>query len=104
MSKKKDVITELSSFIWTIARLYIPLDYVNWSAVPEAIKEGWWEYIKKKYIIHEEGNDWVIRILDDDWKLKALFGDRDEHSWYKRVPLLDSLLDYAGSDEFHSLP
>ncbi|KAL8147435.1 hypothetical protein AgCh_004951 [Apium graveolens] len=28
----------------------------------------------------------------------------DKHPWYKRVPLLDSLLDYAGSDGFHSLP
>ncbi|KAL8147434.1 hypothetical protein AgCh_004950 [Apium graveolens] len=27
----------------------------------------------------------------------------DKHPWYKRVPLLDSLLDYAGSDSIRSL-
>ena len=48
VSKEKNIITEFSSFIRTIARLYIPLDYVNWSKVPEAIKDGWWEYIKVK--------------------------------------------------------
>ncbi|KAL8107476.1 hypothetical protein AgCh_024042 [Apium graveolens] len=69
VSKEKKVITEFSSFIGTIARLYIPLDYVNWSKVPEAIKDGWWEYIKTKYIIPEEGKDWVIKSLADDWRV-----------------------------------
>ncbi|XP_074341832.1 uncharacterized protein LOC141679226 [Apium graveolens] len=69
VSKEKNVITEFSSFIGTIARLYIPLDYVNWSKVPKAIKDGWWEYIKTKYIIPEEGKDWVIRSLADDWRV-----------------------------------
>ncbi|XP_074340711.1 uncharacterized protein LOC141678320 isoform X2 [Apium graveolens] len=69
VSKEKNIITEFSSFIRTIARLYIPLDYVNWSKVPKAIKDGWWEYIKTKYIIPEEGKDWVIRSLADDWRV-----------------------------------
>ena len=38
-SRKDKVVTELSSFLGTIARLYIPLDFVNWSKVPEEEKK-----------------------------------------------------------------
>lgn len=51
-SRKDKVVTELSSFLGTIARLYIPLDFVNWSKVPEEEKTGWWEYVRvKSYIL-----------------------------------------------------
>lgn len=46
VSKNRKVVAELSSFLGTIARLYIPLDFVNWSKVPEEEKDGWWEYVK----------------------------------------------------------
>lgn len=50
-SRKDKVVTELSSFLGTIARLYIPLDFVNWSKVPEEEKTGWWEYVRVKSYI-----------------------------------------------------
>ena len=51
-SRKDKVVTELSSFLGRIARLYIPLDFVNWSKVPEEEKNGWWEYVRvKSYIL-----------------------------------------------------
>lgn len=64
--KTNKVITEFSSFLGTVARLYIPLDFVSWSKVPEEEKNGWWEYVKTKYIIPEEGKDWVMKSLDDN--------------------------------------
>ncbi|KAL8156239.1 hypothetical protein AgCh_001366 [Apium graveolens] len=53
---------------------------------------------------HPEEINKLAKVKAQVLELKALFKDRDEHSWYKRVSLLDSLLDYAGSDGFHSLP
>ncbi|KAK1373229.1 hypothetical protein POM88_029422 [Heracleum sosnowskyi] len=69
VSKKDKVVAELSSFCGTIARLYIPLDFVNWSKVPKEEKDGWWEYIKTEYIIPEEGKYWVLKTLDDNWRV-----------------------------------
>ncbi|KAL8094216.1 hypothetical protein AgCh_035919 [Apium graveolens] len=48
-SKKDKVVNELSSFLGTIAGLYIPLNFVNWFRVPEEEKNGWWEYVKWVY-------------------------------------------------------
>ncbi|KAL8120143.1 hypothetical protein AgCh_017325 [Apium graveolens] len=67
-SKKDKVVNELSSFLGMISRLYIPLDFVNWSRVPEEEKNGWWEYVKIEYIIPEEVKDWVLKTLDDNWR------------------------------------
>ncbi|KAL8132402.1 hypothetical protein AgCh_008051 [Apium graveolens] len=34
---------ELSSFMGTLARQCVPLDYINWSVVPESHKNSWWD-------------------------------------------------------------
>lgn len=38
--------SEFGSFLGTIGRQCVPLDYVNWSRVPESEKNGWWEFVK----------------------------------------------------------
>ncbi|KAL8094195.1 hypothetical protein AgCh_035898 [Apium graveolens] len=68
-SKKDKVDIELSRFLEMIARLYIPLNFVNWSRVPEQEKISWWEYVKTKYIIPEEGKYCVLKMLDDNWRV-----------------------------------
>ena len=40
--------SEFGSFLGTIGRQCVPLDYVNWSRVPEGEKIGWWEFVKVK--------------------------------------------------------
>lgn len=46
VSEDKKIITELSSFLGAIARLYIPLDIISWIKVPEKTKEEWWKFVK----------------------------------------------------------
>ena len=40
--------SEFGSLLGTIGRQCVPLDYVNWSRVPEGEKIGWWEFVKVK--------------------------------------------------------
>ncbi|KAL8121437.1 hypothetical protein AgCh_018240 [Apium graveolens] len=68
-SKKDKVVNELSRFLGKIERLDIPLDFVSWSRVSEEEKNGLREYLKTKYIIPEEGKNWVLKMLDDNWRV-----------------------------------
>lgn len=40
--------SEFGSFLGTIGRQCVPLDYVNWSRFSESEKNGWWEFVKVK--------------------------------------------------------
>ncbi|KAL6564972.1 hypothetical protein OROMI_016422 [Orobanche minor] len=44
----KKVRSELNSFLGTIARGYVPLNYVNWSQVPETEKDAYWGFVLDK--------------------------------------------------------
>ncbi|KAL8094205.1 hypothetical protein AgCh_035908 [Apium graveolens] len=85
-SKKDEVVNELSRYLGTIER------------VPEEEKNGWWEYVKIKYIILEEGKYWVLKTLDDNWRVyksrvksryfKKFYNDRDRvKSKHVNIPL-----------------
>ncbi|KAL6582650.1 hypothetical protein OROMI_004728 [Orobanche minor] len=69
VASQKKVRSELSSFLGTIARGYVPLNYVNWAQVPETEKDAYWGFVLDKYIIPQEGRDWVMRTICDLWRL-----------------------------------
>ncbi|XP_065877304.1 uncharacterized protein [Euphorbia lathyris] len=58
---------ELSNFLGTLARYYVPLDIIDWRKVPD--KDNMWEFVKDKYIIPEEGKPWVMRTIRDAWRV-----------------------------------
>ncbi|XP_056697857.1 uncharacterized protein [Spinacia oleracea] len=59
---------ELTRFLGTIARDYdwAPLTYTNWQKVPN--KDKVWEYVKSKYILPPESEEWVYETLDQSWR------------------------------------
>lgn len=46
VAESSKIRAELSSFVGTLARQCVPLDYINWSVVPESHKNSWWEYVQ----------------------------------------------------------
>ncbi|XP_063939733.1 uncharacterized protein LOC135148442 [Daucus carota subsp. sativus] len=107
--------SEFGSFLGTIGRQCVPLDYVNWSRVSESEKNGWWEFVKTKYIIPEEGKDWVLKTICDAWRMyKSRFKaeyytkyDNDEDRLKNRpqsIPLekFKILLQYWGDEKIKS--
>lgn len=48
VAENREIRAELSSFVGALARQCVPLDYVNWSVVPESHKTSWWEYVQVK--------------------------------------------------------
>ena len=48
VSDNQKTISELSSFLGIIARLYVPLTCVSWLKVPDEQKIGWWDFVKVK--------------------------------------------------------
>ncbi|XP_074338399.1 uncharacterized protein LOC141676612 [Apium graveolens] len=69
VAESSKIRAELSSFMGTLARQCVPLDYINWSVVPESHKNSWWEYVQTKYIIPEEGKGWVLRTMTELWRI-----------------------------------
>lgn len=48
VSENSKIRSEYSSFLGTLARQCVPLDYISWHEVPDGQKNGWWEFIKVK--------------------------------------------------------
>ncbi|KAL6551321.1 hypothetical protein OROMI_021809 [Orobanche minor] len=48
---------------------FVPLNCVNWAQVPETEKDAYWGFVLDKYIIPQEGRDWVMRTIYDLWRL-----------------------------------
>lgn len=44
VAETKKVVAELSNFLGTIARSYVPLNFVNWSQVPKNEKDAYWGF------------------------------------------------------------
>ncbi|KAL2943752.1 Fructose-1 6-bisphosphatase cytosolic, partial [Bienertia sinuspersici] len=60
---EKDTVGEFSRFLGTIARDYgtAPLLHRTWKLVPS--KEKMWEYVLTKYIVPEQGREWVLKTI-----------------------------------------
>ncbi|XP_065876885.1 uncharacterized protein [Euphorbia lathyris] len=61
------LLPEFSNFLGTIARLYVPLNWVTWHHVPD--KNDLWEFVKQKYIIPEQGKHWVMKSISSSWRV-----------------------------------
>nr|XP_017245333.1 PREDICTED: uncharacterized protein LOC108216991 [Daucus carota subsp. sativus] len=69
VSDDSKIRAEFSSFLGKLSRECVPLDYVNWKQIPAEEKNSWWEFIKQKYIIPEEGKDWIMKTIDESWRV-----------------------------------
>ncbi|KAL6544369.1 hypothetical protein OROGR_010866 [Orobanche gracilis] len=58
-----DELSEFSNFLGTTARQYVSLTNISWHVVPD--KEILWEYGTDKYIISDDGKEWVMRAMRD---------------------------------------
>ncbi|KAL2893868.1 WD repeat-containing protein pop1 [Bienertia sinuspersici] len=63
VTPEKDIVGEFSRFLGTIARDYgtAPLLHKTWKLVPS--KEKTWEYVLTKYIVLEQGREWVLKTI-----------------------------------------
>nr|XP_017228464.1 PREDICTED: uncharacterized protein LOC108203795 [Daucus carota subsp. sativus] len=57
------LIREFSNFLGTTVREFVSLTCRSWTEVPQ--KDILWEYVKDKYVIPEEGYDWVMTTMRD---------------------------------------
>ncbi|KAL8107919.1 hypothetical protein AgCh_024355 [Apium graveolens] len=69
VSDDNKVRAEFSSFLGKLSRECMPLDYVSWLEIPDEQKNSWWDFVKQKFIIPEEGKDWVMKIVDESWRV-----------------------------------
>ncbi|KAG5631151.1 hypothetical protein H5410_002868 [Solanum commersonii] len=64
----EDVVTELSSFLGTLARnaTLCPFDIFDWRSMDT--KKDFWDYTKEKYIIPEAAKDWALVTIREAWR------------------------------------
>ncbi|KAH0634059.1 hypothetical protein KY284_036845 [Solanum tuberosum] len=64
----EDVVTELSSFLGTLARnaTLCPFDIFDWRSMDT--KKDLWDYTKEKYIIPEAAKDWALVTIREAWR------------------------------------
>ncbi|XP_048489881.2 uncharacterized protein LOC125491853 [Beta vulgaris subsp. vulgaris] len=82
VTPKKDTIGEFSRFLGTIARDYgnALLTYRSWRKVPG--KDKLWEYVLSKYLVPEEGKEWVLKSIGAAWRIhKCRFKKRHYHKY-----------------------
>ncbi|XP_050209653.1 uncharacterized protein LOC126660288 isoform X2 [Mercurialis annua] len=70
--------SKLASFLGTVARdgKMAPLNFLDWSGMPEAYKEDMWQFIQTKFEIDPICKTWAMKSLASKWrnwkaKLKA---------------------------------
>lgn len=61
ITENDKVLSELSSFLGTLAKRCVPLTYVTWRKVPKNLKETMWNYVK--VIIVEYINIFLFFLL-----------------------------------------
>ncbi|KAK9682087.1 hypothetical protein RND81_10G049100 [Saponaria officinalis] len=83
ITEKEDTVAEFSRFLGTIVRDYgyAPLAFNTWRKVPK--KENMWEYVLMKYIVPDEGKDWVLRTIGAAWRLHKCRFKRKHYYLYK---------------------
>ncbi|KAL6574453.1 hypothetical protein OROHE_001357 [Orobanche hederae] len=66
----KEASRELSRFLGTVAKdsMLAPLNYCEWSKFPSKLKAKIWDYVLEKYMIPEEGFDWVMTTVNTLWR------------------------------------
>ncbi|XP_048496400.1 uncharacterized protein LOC125495661 [Beta vulgaris subsp. vulgaris] len=82
ITPEKDTISEFSRFLGTIARDYgnAPVTCKSWRKVPG--KDKLWEYILSKYLVPEEGKEWVLKSIGAAWRIhKCRFKKRHYHKY-----------------------
>ncbi|XP_063940112.1 uncharacterized protein LOC108225480 isoform X2 [Daucus carota subsp. sativus] len=68
ITENDKVLSELSSFLGTLAKRCVPLTYVTWRKVPKNLKETMWNYVKARYIIPDELESWAIETIHASWR------------------------------------
>ncbi|XP_020533280.1 uncharacterized protein LOC105629656 isoform X2 [Jatropha curcas] len=70
--------SKLASFLGTVARNgnMAPLNFLDWSAMPETSKEDMWQFVQSKFDLDPLCKTWVMKSLASKWrnwkaKLKA---------------------------------
>ncbi|WCJ18491.1 DNA-binding bromodomain-containing protein [Euphorbia peplus] len=70
--------SKLASFLGTLARdgKMAPLNYLDWSAMPESVKENLWKFVQTKFDIDPLCKNWFLKSIAAKWrnwkaKLKA---------------------------------
>ncbi|KAL7238002.1 hypothetical protein ACSBR2_004160 [Camellia fascicularis] len=61
---------KLTNFLGTIARNghMAPLNYVDWRALPDEIKEKMWQQVQSKFEIDPKSKSWVLKSIGKKWK------------------------------------
>ncbi|XP_063937382.1 uncharacterized protein LOC108203821 [Daucus carota subsp. sativus] len=104
------LIREFSNFLGTTVREFVSLTCRSWTEVPQ--KDIMWEYVKDKYVIPEEGYDWVMTTMRDlfrgykarirrDYYYKYQTGEERLENRPREVPLKDFkiLLEYWADEK-----
>ncbi|KAL8119243.1 hypothetical protein AgCh_016677 [Apium graveolens] len=68
IAENDKILSELSSFIGTLAKRCVSLTYVTWRHVPIQLRLTLWNYVKARYIIPDELENWVIETIHSCWK------------------------------------
>ncbi|KAK1365724.1 hypothetical protein POM88_041285 [Heracleum sosnowskyi] len=68
ITENDKVLSELSSFLGTLAKRCVSLTYVTWRHVPENLRKTMWNYVKARYIIPDELEGWVIESIHASWR------------------------------------
>ncbi|WOG87627.1 hypothetical protein DCAR_0206857 [Daucus carota subsp. sativus] len=68
IAENDKVLSELSSFLGTLAKRCVPLTYVTWRHVPKNLRQTMWNYVKARYVIPDELESWVIETIHSSWK------------------------------------
>nr|XP_017228755.1 PREDICTED: uncharacterized protein LOC108192725 [Daucus carota subsp. sativus] len=68
IAENDKVLSELSSFLGTLAKRCVPLTYVTWRHVPKNLRQTMWNYVKARYVIPDELENWVIETIHSSWK------------------------------------
>ncbi|KAF2319952.1 hypothetical protein GH714_020902 [Hevea brasiliensis] len=62
--------SKLASFLGTLARNgeMAPLNFLEWSGMPDAIKEDMWQFVQTKFDIDPTCKTWVMKSLASKWR------------------------------------
>lgn len=110
----KGACRELSRFLGTVAKdsILAPLNYCDWSKFPSRLKAKIWDYALEKYMIPEEGCDYVMTTVNTLWcvhksrvkKQHYYAFDNDDDRWKNRPETMSDqqfldLLQYWNMEE-----
>ncbi|KAK1363568.1 hypothetical protein POM88_039129 [Heracleum sosnowskyi] len=74
------LISEFSNFLGTVVRDFVSLTCRSWTEVPE--KNILWQFVKDKYIIEEEGYDYAMTTMCDQFRAHKATIKKDHYIKY----------------------